>query len=87
MSYSSVQCKFEEHILTALKLPDYFALYGRHEPATRTHASYASARENPESEVWELYGENPEQIKGAMQRMEMPQQFIPLEGIYDFSWV
>ncbi|EFQ25848.1 O-methyltransferase [Colletotrichum graminicola M1.001] len=78
---------YEEHILTALKLPEYFALYGRREPATRIHTPYAFARGKPESEVWEIQRENPEQVKGTMKRMEMLQQFIPLEGIYDFSWV
>ncbi|OHW97709.1 o-methyltransferase [Colletotrichum incanum] len=71
----------------ALKLPEYFAQYGRREPATRTHTPYAFAHGKPEKEVWELHKENPEQVKRFMKGMEMVQQFIPLEGIYDFSWV
>ncbi|WQF90078.1 Putative O-methyltransferase domain, S-adenosyl-L-methionine-dependent methyltransferase superfamily [Colletotrichum destructivum] len=78
---------FEEHIITALKLPEYFAKYGRREPATRAHTPYSFARGRPEKEIWELHRENPEQVKRFMKGMEMAQQFVPLEGIYDFGWV
>ncbi|KAJ0164647.1 Demethylsterigmatocystin 6-O-methyltransferase, partial [Colletotrichum tanaceti] len=78
---------FEEHIVTALKLPEYFAKYGRREPATRTHTPYSFARGRPEKEIWELHQENPEQVKKFMKGMEMVQQFVPLGGIYDFGWV
>ncbi|KAK2028657.1 O-methyltransferase [Colletotrichum zoysiae] len=76
-----------EHILTSMKLPEYFAQYGRREPATRTQTPYAFAHGKPESEVWELHEENPEHVKKLMKRMEISQQVIPLVGIYDFSWV
>ncbi|KAK2002733.1 O-methyltransferase [Colletotrichum falcatum] len=78
---------YEEHVLTTLRLPEYFAIYGRREPATRVHTPYAFARGKPESEVWELQEEDPEQVKRTMKSMEMVQKFIPLEGIYDFTWV
>ncbi|OHF03869.1 O-methyltransferase [Colletotrichum orchidophilum] len=78
---------FEEHVVTALKLPEYFEQYGRREPATRRHTPYAFAHGQPEKEVWEIHQENPEQVKRFMKGMEMVQQFIPLAGIYDFSWV
>ncbi|KAK1966839.1 O-methyltransferase [Colletotrichum sublineola] len=83
----TMQVLYEEHILTFLKLPEYFALYGRREPTTRTHTPYAFARGKPESEVWQIHEENPEQVKRTMKAMEMAQHFVPIEGIYDFSWV
>ncbi|KZL78466.1 O-methyltransferase [Colletotrichum tofieldiae] len=76
-----------ELLLLMMQLPEYFAQYGRREPATRTHTPYAFTYGKPEKEVWELHEENPEQVKRFMKSMEMVQQFIPLEGIYDFSWV
>ncbi|TQN63880.1 Methyltransferase fsa4, partial [Colletotrichum shisoi] len=68
-------------------LPEYFAKYGRREPATRAHTPYSFARGQPEKEIWELHRENPEQVKRFMKGMEMAQQFVPLGGIYDFGWV
>ncbi|KAK2042033.1 O-methyltransferase, partial [Colletotrichum somersetense] len=82
-----MQVLYEEQILTSLKLPEYFAQYGRREPATRTHTPYAFARGKPESEVWELHEENPEHVKKFMKRMDISQQVISLVGIYDLSWV
>lgn len=78
---------FEEHVMTALKLPEYFAQYGRREPATRRHTPYAFSRGQPEKEIWEIHQENPEQVTRFMGVMETVQSFIPLAGIYDFSWV
>ncbi|GKT46256.1 methyltransferase fsa4 [Colletotrichum spaethianum] len=82
-----ISSMFDEHIVTTLKFPEYFAQYGRREPATRTHTPYAFAYGKPEKEVWELHEEHPEKVKRFMKGMELVQQFIPLEGIYDFSWV
>ncbi|GKT67067.1 O-methyltransferase [Colletotrichum tofieldiae] len=88
ISYTHLAKKLEADVsLITLKLPEYFAQYGRREPATRTHTPYAFTYGKPEKEVWELHEENPEQVKRFMKSMEMVQQFIPLEGIYDFSWV
>ncbi|KAK1525701.1 O-methyltransferase [Colletotrichum costaricense] len=78
---------FEEHVTTALKLPEYFEQYGRREPATRQHTPYAFSRGQPEKEIWEIHQENPAQVKRFMGVMEMVQSFIPLAGIYDFGWV
>ncbi|KAK1478877.1 O-methyltransferase [Colletotrichum tamarilloi] len=78
---------FEEHVMTALKLPEYFEQYGRREPATRQHTPYAFSRGQPEKEIWEIHQENPAQVKRFMGVMEMVQSFIPLTGIYDFGWV
>lgn len=70
-----------------MKLPAYFAQYGRREPVTRRHTPYAFAHGSPEREIWEILQDNPEQLMRAMKSMEMVQQFIPLAGIYDFGWV
>ncbi|KAK1474756.1 O-methyltransferase [Colletotrichum cuscutae] len=78
---------FEEHVMTALKLPEYFEQYGRREPANRQHTPYAFSRGQPEKEIWEIHQENPAQVKRFMGVMEMVQSFIPLTGIYDFGWV
>ncbi|KAK1725187.1 O-methyltransferase [Colletotrichum acutatum] len=78
---------FEEHVMTALKLPEYFEQYGRREPATRRHTPYAFSRGQPEKEIWEIHQENPAQVKRFMGVMETVQSFIPLVGIYDFGWV
>ncbi|WYZ46764.1 hypothetical protein EsH8_IX_000989 [Colletotrichum jinshuiense] len=78
---------FDEHVVTAMKLPAYFAQYGRREPVTRRHTPYAFAHGSPEREIWEILQDNPEQLMRAMKSMEMVQQFIPLAGIYDFGWV
>ncbi|KAK1981581.1 hypothetical protein LZ30DRAFT_719863 [Colletotrichum cereale] len=56
-------------------------------PTTRTHAPYAFDRGKPESEIWKLYKGNSGQVKRTLEAIYLVQEFIPLEIIYNFSWV
>ncbi|KAK2745075.1 o-methyltransferase [Colletotrichum kahawae] len=78
---------FDEHMLPALKLPEYFIEYGRCEPVTRLHTPHAYALGHPDKDIWEIQKENPERMKRFMAAMDVLQKFIPLVGMYDFSWV
>ncbi|KAF6827993.1 O-methyltransferase [Colletotrichum musicola] len=82
-----LQMIFDEHMLPALKLPEYFLQYGRVEPATRLNTPHAFAAGQPEKEIWEIHAQNPKRMKQFMMGMEMVQSYIPVVGIYDFSWV
>lgn len=73
--------------MPALKLPQYFSQYGRVEPATRLNTPHAFSAGQPEKEIWEIHAQNPERMKRFMKAMEMVQSFVPVVGIYDFTWV
>ncbi|KAL0932647.1 o-methyltransferase [Colletotrichum truncatum] len=78
---------FDEHMLPALKLPEYFLQYGRHEPVSRTHTPHSFALGQPDKEIWEIQKGSPHRVKRMMKAMELTESFIPMVGIYDFSWV
>ncbi|KAF4922818.1 Methyltransferase fsa4 [Colletotrichum viniferum] len=78
---------FDEHMLPALKLPEYFIEYGRREPVTRLHTPHAYSHGQPDRDIWEIQKENPQRMKRFMAAMDLLQKFIPLVGMYDFSWV
>ncbi|KAF9871862.1 O-methyltransferase [Colletotrichum karsti] len=82
-----LQMIYDEHMLPALKLPEYFSEYGRREPVDRLHTPHAYAVGQPDKEIWEIQKQNPERMKRFIKAMEVSQKFIPMIGIYDFSWV
>jgi hypothetical protein len=68
-------------------MPKYFEKYGRKEPKDETHTPHTFAYGMPESTVWEVINQDPQRVIDFAQSMNTLEQFLPITGMYDFSWI
>jgi hypothetical protein len=67
--------------------PQYFAHYGRAEPAKITDVPNTYAFGQPDLGFYELLQRDPARMARFMPAMQNIESRMPIAGIYDFSWL
>ncbi|KAK1514651.1 O-methyltransferase [Colletotrichum abscissum] len=78
---------YEETIVPSVKMPEYFAKYGRREPDSEIRTPLAFGFGQPEMTPYEVYYQEPKRRDQFQKAMQMAQYAAPFTGSYNFSWI
>ncbi|KXH63364.1 O-methyltransferase [Colletotrichum salicis] len=78
---------YEETIVPSVKMPEYFAKYGRREPDSEIRIPLAFGFGQPEMTPYEVYYQEPKRRDQFQKAMKMAQYAAPFTGSYDFAWI
>ncbi|KAF6830342.1 O-methyltransferase [Colletotrichum plurivorum] len=79
---------YDETLVPAAKMREYFDEYGRKEPGEETHNPMGFGFGMPEKTSYELYYLTPERRIRFQDSMNFVQfAFTPMTGMYDFGWI
>lgn len=78
---------YDEILTSALKMPEFFAHYGRREPVGQTHTPFSFGHGEPGKTVWEIAHQSPERLRRVMEAMGSAQLGPLIAESYDFGWV
>ncbi|KAF6796385.1 o-methyltransferase [Colletotrichum sojae] len=78
---------YDEILASCIKMPEYFARYGRREPLAQTHTPFSFGHGEPGKTVWEIAHESPERLRRVMEAMGSVQLGPMVAASYDFGWV
>ncbi|KAK1527884.1 O-methyltransferase [Colletotrichum paranaense] len=78
---------YEGTIVPSVKMPEYFAKYGRREPDSEIRTPLAFGFGQPEMTPYEVYYQEPKRRDQFQKAMQMAQYAAPFTGSYNFSWI
>ncbi|KAL4770673.1 S-adenosyl-L-methionine-dependent methyltransferase [Aspergillus nidulans var. acristatus] len=74
-------------LIPSATLMKYFDIYGRKEPVTTNHTPLCFAMGEPDTTAWDLFAKDPERLRVFLTGMKVLENFMPVTGTYDFTWV